>query len=132
MSFYVQAHRLEKPKQAYPTKEELATLILNGNDSEHNSLVIDFDGKAHLIPLKGRMPNSLTGYAVRFETFGAENGYVGTEKSLNHLDHTYQCLLEGWLDHLVYGSTSYRDYSENEFTVEELLKQIENEINKYN
>lgn len=131
IDLYVQLHRQSKPKKLYPTKEELAILLKNGDDSDHNVLIIDFDGNLQLIPLMGRMPSSITDCAVRYETFAAGNGYVGSEESASDIDDTYQALLEGWLDHLEIGDSFYREHSDCQLTIEQLIEAIKKEIEKY-
>ncbi|ADO57440.1 hypothetical protein [Paenibacillus polymyxa] len=104
----------------YFTKEEVADVLQKGNDDRHNSLIIDFDGTPKLIPFT----NDGSKYAVRYETFNAGNGYVGEKSQLNHLNGTYQALLEAWVEYLGYGrrlgSGVYRDYAEYSESIEEL------------
>ena len=97
-----------------------------GDDNYDNSLVIDFDGYLHLIPFRHAKEGS---YAVRFETFLAGNGYVGSEESIYDIEDTYLSLLEGWLSHLIGHDSIYRDYPSSS-TKEELIKEIEDAINE--
>jgi len=120
----IRPHRTGKPKQSYFTEEQLREVILNGNDSYNNSLVVDFDGYLHLVRFKNAIDNL---YAVRFETFVAGNGYVGDKTSLEHLENTYLSLLDGWSTHLISHDTVYRDYPSNQ-TKEELIAEIEQAI----
>lgn len=120
----IRPHRTGKPKQSYFTEEHLREVILNGNDSVNNSLVVDFDGYLHLVPFKNAIDNL---YAVRFETFVAGNGYVGNRTSHEHLEGTYLSLLDGWSTHLIGHDTVYRDYPSNK-TKEELISEIEDAI----
>lgn len=109
--------------KAFFTKEELTQVLTEGNDGRNNSLIVDFQGNVKLVPFT----NDKTTYAVRYETFGAGNGYVGPESKLNHLDGTYQALLEGWVDYLHYGQSKkigiYRDYAEYKNSIEELQQE---------
>lgn len=97
-------------------EEEVKEVLRNGSDEVHNSLIIDFDGTVSLVPFESKRK----GYAVRFETFVAGNGYVGSKSALNHLDGTYQAMLEAWVDHLKYGGELYKDYSEHKKSIDEL------------
>lgn len=123
--YQIRPHRIRKPKQNYVTKEQLKNVLKNGDDSKHNSLVIDFDGFLHLLPFEQAVKFP---YAVRFETFQAGNGYVGENSNLYHLENTYLALLQGWADHLGSHNQIYRDYtdtrSEDE-VIEEIMKYIE-------
>ncbi|MGE7637627.1 hypothetical protein [Peribacillus frigoritolerans] len=125
-SVTIRPHRSGKPKKSYITKAELQKVLLAGNDNYNNSLVIDFDGYLHLVPFKQAINEP---YAVRFETFGAGNGYVGRESSLNHIDDTYLALLQSWAIHLTSHDQIYRDYTSRE-TEEETLSEILESIEK--
>lgn len=116
----VRQHRDSKPQNEYFSIQEVDKLLRNGDDNRHNSLVVDYDGNVHLV----EQSNAMGGYAVRFETFEAGNGYVGSKSSLNHIDGTYQALLEGWVEHLAnpIGDDVYRDYSTGKRTIEELIQ----------
>ncbi|MGE8057038.1 hypothetical protein ACQKOD_24625 [Bacillus mycoides] len=61
--------------------------------------MINYDGYVQLIKVQSFVPAAMRGYAVRFETFMADNGYVGKQDELNHLNGTYLALLEGWFSH---------------------------------
>jgi hypothetical protein len=121
----IRPHRTGKPKHAFISENELKTVLLKGDDNYDNSLVIDFDGFLHLVHF-----NQAKGgpYAVRFETFLAGNGYVGTKSSLNHIEDTYLSLLDAWETHLVNHDKEYRDYPTSK-TKEELLEEIKEAIN---
>ncbi|MEX3711209.1 hypothetical protein ABFV99_02270 [Cytobacillus horneckiae] len=121
----IRPHRTGKPKQSFFTEDDLKKVLLAGNDNYNNSLVVDFDGFLHLVPFKQGIDGA---YAVRFETFGAGNGYVGSENSLNHIDETYLSLLEAWEIHLIGHDFVYRDYPTNK-TKEVLLEEIKTAIN---
>jgi hypothetical protein len=121
---HIRSHRVGKPKQMVFSKQEVENVLKYGNDNIHNSLVVDFDGFVHLVPFE----QAITGYAVRFETFQAGNGYVGSKSSLNHLDGTYLALLEGWLDHLETHDCEYRD-SESRRSEVDILSDINQAYN---
>ncbi|WP_256238006.1 hypothetical protein [Bacillus sp. EB600] len=121
----IRPHRTEKPKNPYITKEDLKRVLIAGNEHDHNSLIIDFDGYLHLIPFNRARGGP---YAVRFETFLAGNGYVGSQSSLNHINDTYLSLLEGWLEHLVGHDKIYRNYPSDQ-TKEKLIEKINEAIN---
>jgi hypothetical protein len=125
----IRPHRTGKPKKPYITMDDLKQVLLKGDDQFNNSLIIDFDGYLHLLPFD-QAKNSA--YAVRFETFVAGNGYVGSEKSIEDIEDiedTYLSLLEGWVSHLVGHDTVYRDYPSSS-TLDELLVEIEEAINE--
>jgi hypothetical protein len=121
----IRPHRTGKPKNPYITEEDLKRVLIAGNDHYNNSLVIDFDGYLHLIPFNREKVGP---YVVRFETFLAGNGYVGSQSSLNHINDTYLNLLEGWLEHLVGHDKVYRDYPSDQ-TKEELIEEIKKALN---
>ncbi len=58
------------------------------------------------------------------------------DSKLNHLDGTYQVLLEAWVDHLEYGSDIYRNYSISDKLDESLqakgLELFERVVSEYN
>ncbi|WP_281869945.1 hypothetical protein [Brevibacillus parabrevis] len=116
----IRAHRTSKPEKKYFTKEEVREQLVNGDDEQHNVLIVDWNGNVKLVPFNvGRKE-----YAVRYESFQAGNGYVGRGSSLNHFDSTYSALLEGWLLHLKAHDSVYRDYSSDR-KLEEIIKDIE-------
>lgn len=121
----IEPHRITKPRKVYVTKEELRSLLINGDDSHYNMLVIDFDGIPHLIPRPS------FSYAVRLEGFAAGNGYVGEHSKLNHFNDTYMALLEAWLLHLECDESIYQDYSSGKHTVEELIDRIQKRIENF-
>lgn len=128
-SYYVsvEPHRIRKPKQNFITKDQLKTTLIQGDDSVHNSLIIDFDGFLHLLPFE-QAKNCP--YAVRYESFQAGNGYVGSDSGMSHLDRTYLALLQGWSDHLASSKQIYRDYADNE-SEEEVVKEILGYLEQY-
>lgn len=122
---YIRPHRTGKPVQSYFTEDDLKRELLSGNDEINNSLIVDTDGFLHLVPFNQAKKGP---YAVRFETFIAGNGYVGSESSLNHLEGTYLALLEAWSIHLVSHDKVYRDYyggKSKEELINKIIKTIE-------
>ncbi|MGD6879292.1 hypothetical protein [Bacillus infantis] len=120
----IRPHRTRKPKQDFFTMDELRKVLLSGDDNYNNSLVVDFDGYLHLVPFKEAINR---GYAVRYETFGAGNGYVGSESSLNHIKGTYLTLLSAWAIHLHSHNKVYKDYPPTE-TEEEIIQDIKDAL----
>lgn len=63
------------------TKEQLAQMIASGNDAKRNQIRIDKNGMIFLSTVVGA--EGLDGIAGRFETFDANNGYVGETAASN-------------------------------------------------
>lgn len=121
-------HRLSKP-QYILTREDLKKVLLNGDDRYVNVLLLDFDGKPKLIPLKnGETPLTISYYPVRNESYMFGNGYVGNEKSIEDIDLLYTNLLSNWLLHLETGKSQYTDYFDN-VDEETTLKRIKDFYN---
>ncbi|OLN21452.1 hypothetical protein BTO30_14945 [Domibacillus antri] len=121
----VRPHRTGKPIKNFITEEDLEKVLIEGDDNYNNSLVIDFNGNLHL----KRFNDAKHGpYAVRFETFVAGNGYVGSASSLSHTENTYLSLLDGWLSHLKGHDKVYRDYPSSK-SKEQLLQEIQIALN---
>ncbi|MCU7666816.1 hypothetical protein [Bacillus thuringiensis] len=124
--FEIICHRISRPST--PSIDELTKVLLLGDDNYNNSLVIDYDGTIKLLKITNSTPLAKDGYPVRFETFQTGNGYVGTASDLNHLEQTYQGLLENWLLHLETGRELYCDYVEGTSSIEKLTDSINKEI----
>lgn len=120
LSFIVNSIRIKKPEHIF-TREEIENALRNGNDHINNTLVIDFNGYAHLVSSND---TDMSQFAVIHEGYCAYNNYVGKYSELNHLDDAYIGLLEGWEDHLEHGTQSYIDYIEYKFNEEELIEKI--------
>ena len=92
-------HRTRVPRRF--TREELHSVIANGDDSIYNALILDFDGRFSLIDFHSpeRIDSEI---AVRNECFCAGNGYVGRDAANDgeHMDETYLGMLDGWIKHL--------------------------------
>lgn len=89
------------------TLQDVIECIRNGDDSLINSVVVTLDGEVQLITLNEAQQNA-DNYAVRHETFDAENDYVGIEASEDqeHVEGTYSRLVKAWHKHIKTGRTS--------------------------
>jgi serine/threonine protein kinase len=118
--FSIKLHKIKSPAHLF-TKTELEAELRNGDDSKHNTLVIDSDGYFKLVDddkyTKQRYP-------VRHESFNAYNNYVGQYSSLNHLDDTYLSSLQGWLRYLKTGKSQYVSYIAENSNEVELINSI--------
>jgi len=126
--FDVICHRTESPLNPVPSIEQLRDVLVNGDDTTSNTLIIDFNGHFNLVPRRSQEPLRVKNYAVKYETFQAGNGYVGSSSNLLHLEQTYQSVLEHWLLHLESGKQLYADYAENKQSVEQLIEAINEQI----
>ncbi|WP_411679854.1 hypothetical protein [Clostridium thailandense] len=127
--FEILVHRKTKPHLF--TREELRMVLMNGNDSVSNSLIIDFDG---YLKLKNRMGFgdfiAYSNYAVREESYEAGNGYVGQDFDDKYIDNLYLNMLDEWSSHLESGRSLYHDYDECNLDEKEILSKINNSILK--
>lgn len=91
-------------------KEKIKNILEHGNDSQNNTLLITTKAELKLVNF-----HNLNDYdvAVRLETFGAGNGYVGNQLSNNSNDEYYRLLLEGYYSFLLNKREVYMDYSLN-------------------
>lgn len=105
LSFEIHLKKVRRPEHLF-TLDEIKTLMRNANDEENNKLVIDENGKAHIIqvPLQGKL------YPVSIETWGAGNNYVGASSSLADAEPAYHLCLKLWLAYLETGCRQYDDY----------------------
>ena len=91
-----------------PSIDQLRDVIANGDDSKHNSLILNVYGNFELrsLPSYDISKNDPT-VIVRHETYSAGNGYVGVESSKddNHINQEYAASLELWASHLKTGGT---------------------------
>lgn len=123
----IRSHRINKPQQKIFTREQLRNTLQNGDDSVTNSLIIDKEGYIRIVPFEIARDAD---YPVRFETFSARQGYVGSDYHTHEIEEMYMTLLGGWAEHLASGIGVYRHYLTVE-TEEELLKKIDLAIQKY-
>ena len=79
------------------TTEQLADIIASGDDSKRNQIRIKKDGTIFLSTIVGN--SALDGIAGRFETFDANNGYVGKEVAHNqeYIKRLYFAI-QGWIE----------------------------------
>lgn len=105
LSFETHLKNVRRPEHLF-TLDEIKTLMRNANDEENNKLVIDEEGKAHIIqaPFMGQL------YPVSIETWGAGNNYVGASSSLADAEPAYHLCLKLWLAYLETGCRQYDDY----------------------
>lgn len=111
VSLEIVAHRTKKPTVKLFSFDDVKELLINGDDSRHNSLVIDEDGRLLLVDFKTAKK---TFYAVRHETFVANNGYVENENiSDDFFKSVYISMLDGWETHLHSHQSIYVDLHVN-------------------
>lgn len=95
-----------------PTLDGLIAVIGAGQDRHNNSLVLRVDGRFALIK---RIAGDGVAYdptiAVRMETLGARNGYVGPEsaKDLKYWKRNFRDFLDKWAVHLETGRLNIYD-----------------------
>lgn len=128
VNFEIVLHRTDIPANPIFSKEQLRDVLLQGNEECDNALIIDFDGYPKLVPIIDITPRMLTEYAVRFNTFDAGTGYVGSDSKLLHLENTYTILLEAWLIHLISGREIYTDGRMGEESVGTIISQINEQL----
>lgn len=107
------------------TKDELKILMRNADDRLGNTLIIDEFGFAHIIV--GHFDKHT--YPVSQETWCPRNNYVGKYSNLSDLNESYVYMLEGWLNYLEKGVTTYMDYSLGNLNTNELLEKIKKYYN---
>lgn len=106
-SLEIVSHRIEKPTEKLFNFNDVKELLLHGDDSHNNSLVIDKNGKLLLVEFN-IVKNAF--YAVRHETFVANNGYVGNKNiSDDFIRSVYISMLDGWESHLHSHQSVYVD-----------------------
>lgn len=125
-------HRTETPDYIL-TIDDLKTAILEGNDSETNTLILDRTGRPQLIqnlPINDLL--IIQGYPVRFETWYANSGIVGPDIELSDrfFDLLYLEMLYGWLLHLISLRSIRRDAFMCTKTEAEVISEIKAEYEK--
>lgn len=84
-----------------PSVSDLASIIAKCDDnSSHHVLWVDVAGNVYVTPLNGITPvgfeeQQKSNLAMRYETFGQGNGYVGIDASKDTV------FLQGVLNHLI-------------------------------
>ncbi|MFI3603958.1 protein kinase domain-containing protein [Vagococcus fluvialis] len=116
--FDISMTRLCPPKNVV-TREQIKKVLINGDDSVGNVLVIDEDGYPQLLNQSDKRASY---YPVRIESFSALNNYVGQYSVLNHLEDSYLMCLKGWRQHLSNERTIYVDYCDDVDETDELSK----------
>lgn len=115
-----------------PSIDQLRDTIANGDDSKHNSLILNVYGK---FELRTRPPYDISKndptVIVRNETYSAGNEYVGVKASKDeqHVKQEYKASLEFWIRHLAKGVTQeYCDLASDRKTVDIIaeIKELEN------
>lgn len=116
--FQVVFKRVLFPKNLI-TKEQIKEVLVKGDDTVGNVLVVDELGYPHLINSSETL---IQFYPVRLESFAAYNNYVGKFSKLNHLEETYLICLKAWADHLNRDEFIYLDYNDKIDEKEELSR----------
>lgn len=106
----IRPHRINKPTKKYFTADDVRKVLLNGNRKQYNSLVVDFDGNLHLLPLLQAKEGA---YAVSTEGFPVGSSNIGGAISESTLRSIHLMLLEGWETHLINHDFVHQDYVAN-------------------
>ncbi len=116
--------RIYAPRHLF-NKDDLNKLLLSGDDSHCNMLVVDEDGYLNLIDPSKYNDYELFSYPVRNETYGAGNNYVGKYAPLTDLDDIYLSNLKWWSLHLATGESVNVDYYDRDKSEKELINEID-------
>lgn len=112
------------PKHMF-AKKELYNLLLNGDSTVDNTLIIDFQGYLRLIQLDTLDKIDLDGIPVRYKTFLAGNSSIGKGQDiLKNLDEIYRVCLQGWLEYLKTNKSVFIESECGEKSKEQLKKEI--------
>lgn len=118
-----------------PSRDQLKSIIAQGDDSFNNSLILNPHGfyelrNFHTLNFSIKDPTILH----RHETFSAGNDYVGQEASEDQslIDELYSTSLEHWLINLKYGRLNMYSDHHTQKTAEELIIEIEEIKTGYN
>lgn len=112
------------PKRIF-TKKELYNLLLNGDSTVDNTLIVDFQGYLRLIKLDTLDKANLDIIPVRYNTFLVGNSNIGNGREiLKGLDKIYKACLQGWLEYLKTRKSVCVESSYCEKSKEELKKEI--------
>jgi len=123
-SVYPRLHRSAKPRKF--TLGELVNVIANGDDSKFNILVLDIEGHLKLVDFD-QHSNDDPLIAVRYETFCAENKYVGMDAAEDDAFTTelYLNMLDSWVTHLRTRKLNIMDDVPTQENEKDLLAQID-------
>lgn len=116
--------RITRPKVF--SIRELEGVIASGDDSRHNSLVLELRGYFGLMEFE-EAREELAPVAVRHETFCAGNDYVGFRAARDRrvMGETYLSSLEGWIAHLMTDELNvYQDHLEGKKSEAELWQEV--------
>lgn len=125
--------REDSPQKLFFNEEDVRNAILNGDDSFHNSLVVDHDGNVKTFKRDNNY--EINDFAViNGEVFQARNGYIGLEASedKNFVNSEYLRLFEAWGNYILsYGETqSANDVYDSNVDPDEIKKEISSFVNK--
>lgn len=95
----IESYRITKPSHPFFTKEEVRKVIASGNDSYHNRLVVNQNGKVQLIhdhAVENGFP------VLHLKTYVAGEGSVGETAAQDDsfIEEEYKRLLLAWALHL--------------------------------
>ncbi|WP_289035200.1 hypothetical protein [uncultured Flavobacterium sp.] len=111
-----------------PSRDQLVSVIGNGNDDLTNLLILNTSGIYEVRDIDTFNLNlKYPSIVVRSEAFIEGNGYVGKEASedVSFIDRLYNDTLECWLIHLEKGITNmYSDGSNIHRGINEVLNEI--------
>jgi hypothetical protein len=116
-------------KTNLPSREQLISVIANGDDRKNNSVIFNSEGLFELIDcdffdISQEYPNIV----MRYETFTAGNDFVGIEAANDNrlIKDIYTQSLEYWLIYLLTNKTHfYADGSIPPRDVSEIVAEIE-------
>lgn len=130
---HVMVERSSFPKT--PSKDQLQSVIRQGDDNVTNSLILNVYGffelrDYHTMEINTDDPTMV----FRYETFGAENNYVGEESADDerYINDLYTTFLEGWLSHLKNGMTNRYFATESKRSEETILAEIDSMKSHWN
>jgi hypothetical protein len=112
------------PKRIF-AKKELYNLLLNGDNTVDNTIIVDCQGYLRLIKLDTLDKADLDIIPVRYKTFLAGDRSIGNGREiLKSLDEIYKACLQGWLEYLKTKKNVCVESSYYEKSKEELKKEI--------
>ncbi|UYX53446.1 protein kinase [Bacillus thuringiensis] len=129
VSISIGLKRLRRPTHLF-NKSELENLLINGDDSISNRVVINAKGFLELIPLTGSY--EYRKYPVLGSIFGARENMVGPLAPIkNYLDYEFLLLLIAWYNHLKNGARNSIPDMPDEYTEDEIISKITKEMEKF-
>ena len=119
----VLTHRDEMPSYIL-TREDLLKVVRNGDDRFDNILVLDFQGKPHLIRITDDYKHTeAASYPIRHERFPKNSRHVGGSISISNNEAIYLTFLKKWCAHLKTGKMLSVDHYTNS-TEDEILNEL--------